>query len=82
MATIKLHFPTTLLPVALDCNNDRMFHAWQALCTQAWLDADDRQRVIAESSFSLFHDETDARAERLVAMNEWSKAVRNGFVCC
>jgi hypothetical protein len=82
MAILNLRFPDTDLPIALDCNDDRFYWAWRAVMSQSWLKSDDRQRARTERFGYIKHDEGDARSERLVAMNDWSIAVRNGFVDC
>jgi len=65
------------IEIEFDAMDDRRFHAAQALMSQIILDADDR----AEKRGG-FIDETDRYDCRMRVVDEWSAAVRNGFVSC
>jgi len=56
--------------------NDRMFYAIQAMLSQRLLECEDRAEMYGGA------DETDRYDCRLIAVEEWSAAVRHGFVCC
>lgn len=65
------------IEIEFDAMDDRRFHAAQALMSQIILDADDR----TEKSGGRV-DEVGRYDCRMMAVDEWSAAVRNGFVCC
>lgn len=70
---------TTQIGVEIEFNalDDRKFHAAQAIMSQMLLDADDRAGRRGARV-----DEASRYDCRMMAVDEWSAAVRNGFVCC
>ncbi len=65
------------IEIEFDVLDDRRFYAAQALMSQIILDADDRTEKCGR-----LVDEVDRYDCRTMAVEEWSAAVRNGFVCC
>ena len=63
--------------IEFDALDDRRFYAAQAIMSQYLLDADDR----AERHGGRV-DEASRYDCRVAAVDEWSAAVRAGFVCC
>lgn len=57
-----------------DGDDDRRFFAVQALLSQGFLAVADK--------YGELHDEEDNVEMRHTAVDEWSGAVRNGFICC
>jgi hypothetical protein len=72
MTTFEL--PKTRLSFQAEADDPRFFDATQALLGQHFIDQDDWRGP-------LFDSEDNAEMRRS-AVDEWSRAVRNGFVCC
>lgn len=70
---MKFTMPNTCLEFERPHPYEAHYWGWQALMGQHLLEIEDRSRTPSAE---------DAADTRSRAVEEWSTAVRNGFVCC